>query len=80
VTFDDENRLIMQVLSYVRIDDDRDILEITDSEIAERASLRKELRLFMTFATFNVRFLGLMRPSRSLSYAKFLWTSSASFS
>ncbi len=45
MTFDDENRLIMQVLSYVRIDDDRDILELADFEIAEKASLRKELRL-----------------------------------
>jgi len=45
VTFDDENSLIMQVLSDVRIDDDRDIFELSDSEIAERASLRKELRL-----------------------------------
>ena len=45
VTFDDENSLLVQVLSGEDIDDDRDVKDVPDSELAERALLRKELRL-----------------------------------
>lgn len=45
VTFDDENSLLMQVMSATSIDDDRPIETVTDAELADRAVLRKELRL-----------------------------------
>jgi hypothetical protein len=45
VTFDDENSLLMQVLSGETIDDVRDVKTLSDAELAERAVQRKELRL-----------------------------------
>jgi Helitron helicase-like domain at N-terminus len=45
VTFDDENSLLMQVMSGCTIDNYTDIQDLSDVELAERASRRKELRL-----------------------------------
>jgi hypothetical protein len=45
VTFDDENSIVMQVLSGVIIDDDLDLNEMTDEDLADRAIKRRELRL-----------------------------------
>ena len=45
VTFDDENSLLMQVLSGFQIDGDEHICDLSDEQLGNRATLRKELRL-----------------------------------
>jgi hypothetical protein len=45
VTFDDENSLLMQVMSGDLIDDDSNIADLSESDLAKRALKRKELRL-----------------------------------
>lgn len=44
VTFDDENSLLMQVLSNVRIDEGESISDLSDEELAARAQKRQTLR------------------------------------
>ena len=45
VTFDDENSLLIQVLTQEEVDDDTPISELTDDELAARAKRRREIRL-----------------------------------
>ena len=54
VTFDDENSFNIQVLSGIEIDDDTPIEDLSDKELAERASRRQSLRVeFPGIAALN---------------------------
>ncbi len=44
VTPDDENSIIMQIFAGVTIDDDRDIMDLTDEELTKRAQARESIR------------------------------------
>ena len=45
VTFDDDCNLLMQVMSGVEVDDNRDVDAMEDSELGSREEKRKEIRL-----------------------------------
>ena len=58
VTFDDENSLLMQVMSGVTIDDGTPVDELNDFDVCNRAAGRRELRLkFPGIATMNFELL-----------------------
>ena len=58
VTFDDENSLIIQAYSGVKVDDDEDVNSLSDEELSRRASRRRELRLqFPGLASMNFEIL-----------------------
>jgi Helitron helicase-like domain at N-terminus len=58
VTFDDENSLVIQVLSGVTIDNDNDMNDLTDDELSNRALQRKDFRLkYPGFGSLNFEIL-----------------------
>ena len=58
VTFDDENSLLMQVMSGQTIDDSTPVEELSDFDVCNRASGRRELRLnFPGIAAMNFEVL-----------------------
>ena len=45
VSFDDDNSLLMQVLSGIEVDDDRDLSELSDKELRARRRERRQIRI-----------------------------------
>ena len=54
VTFDDENSLLMQILSDIRVDNNEEVDDLSDEELKKRAKKRSSLRIeFPGIAALN---------------------------